>query len=146
MIRVRVEWQGTPARQQVKRLLVEGLTRAVVFLWTEIQETLNVPNTGVRKKHRTRKTKSGRPATYTVYPHPSKPGEAPRKRTGWLQRNVLYSIDPDAPSAAVGVQQNARYGAYLEVGTSRVKARPWLLATLERLKDQLAALIGGHRG
>jgi len=121
----------TPAlRKQVE----QGLQRAVVHLHTKLLEALNTPNTGVRIKRRRGK------GAYTTYPTPSKPGEPPRKRTGWLQRSVVYQIDRAGLSATVGVTANARYGAYLELGTARVAARPWLLATLASVREEMVRL------
>lgn len=140
MIIARIEWNGPQRTEEIRLTLREWVQRATVFLWEKIQETLNVPNTGERRKHRTRKTKSGRAASYTVYPHPSQPGEAPRKRTGWLQRNVLYEVTPDGVGR-VGVTINAKYGAYLELGTRRMQPRPWLVATVRANLDRLRAMI-----
>lgn len=143
MITTRVEWSGDQAAEAVRSLTLERLTRATLKLWERVTEALNVPNTGERVKHPTKKTPSGRAVTYTIYPHPSLPGEPPRKRTGWLQRNTLYDIDEQAISGRVGVQQNAKYGAYLELGTRRMKARPFLLATVQKCIAELRAIIAG---
>src|SRR5689334_11890578 len=93
MVTTKIDWHANDAQEQIRLVLLDGLTRATVWLWTKLQEVLNVPNTGVRRKSSRRKTPSGRPASYTVYPSPSKPGEPPRKRTGWLARNVKYEVD-----------------------------------------------------
>lgn len=121
----------------------EALQRGVVFLWQQVQEALNVPNTGVRRKHRTRKTKSGRAATHTVYPHPSRPGEPPRKRTGWLQRNVNYELDRKRLAGRIGIATNAKYGAFLELGTRRMQPRPFLLSTIRANMDAARAIMRG---
>lgn len=102
---------------------VRGLLRAVAHLHSRILQVLNVPNTGTRVRR-----SRGR-GSYTAYLNPSKPGEPPRKRTGWLQRNVVYDVDKQRLSARVGLTVNAKYGIYLELGTSRMHPRPWLLAT-----------------
>jgi hypothetical protein len=97
---------------------------ALAFFWQACVQTLNVSN----------------PRPYDT---PSKPGEPPRKRTGWLQRNVLYELDEKTLSGRVGITRNARYGLYLELGTRRMAARPWLLATLQKVEKQLNAIAGG---
>ena len=142
MITTRLEWEGDQRAGEVELITRAMIQRATVFLWTKIVEALNVPNTGVRKKHRSKKTKSGRAASYTVYPHPSKPGEAPRKRTGWLQRNLKWEVDEEGVGR-VGVVANAKYGLYLELGTSRMKPRPFLLATLQAHFSAVQALVKG---
>lgn len=140
MIEAHFDWHGDSVTTAAQDAAWEGMARAALFLHGKLLEVLNVPNTGERRKSRTRKTKSGRPASVTVYPHPSAPGEAPRKRTGWLQRNVKYELDRAGLRASVGVTRNAAYGIYLELGTARVAARPWLLSTLERHLDEVRAL------
>lgn len=88
----------------------------------------------------------------TIYPYPSQPGEPPRKRTGWGQRHVVWEFvnDPSrGPSGRVGIAKNAMYMLYLELGTRRVKRRPWLVATLRKYLQSiglLAATGGAQRG
>lgn len=121
----------------------EGIQRATVYYWLKLEEVLSTPNTGERRKSRFRKTPSGRAAGYTVYPDPSRPGEAPRKRTGFGQRNVVYQLDRASLSSKVGVRQNAKYMLYLELGTRRIQPRPWLVATLDTHRERLKALALG---
>lgn len=128
---------GDPTAQVVAASW-KGLQRAVVFLWTSIQAALNTSANPQSVKRR-----GG--GSRTVYTSPSKPGEPPHKRTGHLQRNVLYEFDEANKSAKVGVTQNAKYGMFLEVGTKRVAARPWLLATLNKVWAQLEALAGSEK-
>jgi hypothetical protein len=124
MFDTRFEWHGEEAMAQVKALTFERLKRAVVFFHTEVLAALNKSN----------------PRPYTT---PSKPGEPPRKRTGWLQRNVLYELDEKALEGRVGLTPNAKYGLFLEVGTKRMAARPWLFATLKRLWNKIKAIAEG---
>lgn len=83
----------------------------------------------------------------TIYPYPSKPGEPPRKRTGWGQRHVVWEFDPRTMRGRVGIAKNAIYMLYLELGTRRVKRRPWLVATLKKRLKVLGMLAstGGNR-
>jgi HK97 gp10 family phage protein len=115
---------------------LRALMRVTALLHAGLLERLNAPNTGVRRRR-----KKPRRGSYTVYPSPSKPGEPPRKRSGWLQRNVVYQIDKSALSARVGVTANARYGLYQELGTSRMAARPWLASTAREMAPRLAKLF-----
>src|SRR5262245_37109609 len=130
MVEARVEWDGDKALGEVRTALVESVVRATVFLWQAVQKTLNTPNTGRRVKRKRGK------GSYTIYPNPSKPGEAPHKRTGFGQRNVLYSIDRKEVSGRVGVSANAKYMAYHEAGD-----RPWLLVTVQRILPELRRLF-----
>lgn len=109
----------------VQAKAVELLKRIVVHYHTALLATLNESN----------------PRPYTT---PSALGDPPRKRTGWLQRHVLFEFGPGGLSARVGVAMSARYGLYLELGTRKMKPRPWLVSTLKaempRLK-QLAKML-----
>ncbi len=140
MIEARATTDATQALADLRAAHVRACARITVALWTEIQTVLNVPNTGVRVRRQ-----HGR-GSYTTYPNPSKPGEPPRKRTGWLQRNVVYQFFDGGLRSRVGLTQNAEYGIYLEIGTSRMEARPWLFATAERMAPQLAAIAAREVG
>lgn len=112
----------------------ERVLRAAALFHEAVLEALNVPNTGRSARGR------------TVYPDPSRPGQAPRKRTGWLQRNVVWEADRRAGAVKVGVTANAPYGVWLETGSRRMEKRPFLLATLDRMRPQLEAAARGERG
>ena len=115
--------------QKIAEALFPRVLRAAVYYHTKVLEALNKPNSGVTVKGKRR------------YLSPSLPGEPPRKRTGWLQRNVLYEVNQKAGTVRVGVTQNAKYGLYLELGTRRMQARPWLLSTLRQLLPVLQVLM-----
>ena len=124
MIRARLDWNDK-AGPQVIAAAWENLVRAVVTYHTLLLTTLNVAN----------------PRPYKTS---SKPDEPPRKRSGWLQSHTLYELDEGTHSARVGVATNAIYGVFLELGTRLMKARPWLLATLKKHWDRIAAIAGGR--
>lgn len=142
---VRLKVYDKELNKALTNATAEGLTRATVMYHTKARMALNVPNTGVRVKVRKRQPGSNK-TTRTIYPNPSKPGESPRKRTGWLQRHVVQEIDTKKMASRVGVQKNAIYGLYLELGTKHVARRPWLVATLMKNKAIIAKLlaVGGQ--
>lgn len=133
MIQTKLHWNGNEAHKFVVSAGWDGIRRAAHRYWEVLVQVLNVPNSGVRTKGRSGKS-------HTVYPNPSRPGEPPHKRTGFLQRNVKEEFDAPNLTARVGVTVNARYGLFLELGTKRMAARPWLLATLRNCWGQLTAL------
>lgn len=120
-------WNGPQVLAELQAAGWEGVQRTTVFFWQKVVEALNVSN----------------PRPYVT---PSNPGEPPRKRTGWLQRNILYELDEAAKTGRVGIGRLALYGAYLELGTRRMAARPFLLATLDKHRQQLEALAAGIKG
>lgn len=132
MIKVTYSWNGQAEEEAVLKAGWEKIRRAAHYFWDRVHDELNVPNTGKsvgKKGHR-----------HTVYPNPSKPGEPPRKRTGWLQRHVLEQYDQNKLEAIVGLATAAIYGLFLELGTRRMRARPWLLATLKKYWGQMQAI------
>lgn len=90
-------------------------------------------------------------AEYEKYRH-SKPGEPPRKITGFLQRNVVWRFATDGGRlvARAGLFTNAIYGFFLEVGfrtrrrtgrgVYRVLPRPWMGRTLREEVPNLKAI------
>lgn len=133
---INVRWQPGDPFPLIRAEAWAGLQRAVAFLHAKLLEELNTPNTGTRVKYR----KGGKRRSRTVYRDPSRPGEPPRKRTGWLQRNVLYELDKAALRARVGVSSSAIYGMFLDLGTVRMQARPWLAVTVKKYAAQMRAL------
>ena len=80
-----------------------------------------------------------------AYPPASRPGEPPRVRTGTL----LRSIDQETFRSKAGtkvdftarVGSNLKYGFWLETGTRRMAARPWLRPALDSKRNQIVKEI-----
>lgn len=73
----------------------------------------------------------------------SAPGEFPKTDTGQLVSSLFFRIGADKLSAFFGTK--LAYGRYLEFGTSRMAARPWLRPTLKaneaRITDRIANAV-----
>jgi HK97 gp10 family phage protein len=65
----------------------------------------------------------------TVSHKASAPGEFPKTDTGQLVASLYFKVAANKLSAFFGTKLN--YGKYLEYGTSRMRARPWLHPTLK---------------
>ena len=63
------------------------------------------------------------------YPPPSAPGEPPHKRTGYLQRNIRFRRD--AFTKDLQILSQADYSSYLEHGTKKMAARPFMHPELD---------------
>ena len=64
----------------------------------------------------------------------SAPGEAPASDTGNLVSKIIVNqISQDITS----VESNANYSAYLEYGTSKMEARPFMLPAFEKSKKPI---------
>jgi len=62
---------------------------------------------------------------------PSAPGQPPAVRTGRLRGSITWRIGRDAVSPYVDVGTAVAYGLFLEEGTRRMRARPYLRPALE---------------
>jgi len=83
----------------------------------------------------------------------SAPGQYPASDTGRLASNVIFDL-PRGNRLRSTVGTNILYGEWLEFGTSRMAARPWLVPSVEKarvgvgkkMKAQFEALAGGASG
>jgi len=68
----------------------------------------------------------------------SAPGQAPASDTGNLVRNIrVRQVDVDN----VAVESNAFYSSFLEFGTSKMLARPFLFPATERSRPKIAQAV-----
>lgn len=142
MIKTRFTWRGDTGKRLLLSAAGESVVRITEFFLRAVQKEIGVPNPGRRVK-RKRKTSGGdKGSTYTVYPNSSKPGEPPRRRTGWLSSHIRREYAPDRLSSRVGLLPNAKYGLFLELARRYSRRRVWLLHTLNKYIPQLRALAG----
>lgn len=127
-----IQWNGNDLKKMLQKASDAGLKRAGEFYLLKCRLKVSRPNSG--KSIRRVKGKG----SYTVYPNPSKPGEAPKLRTGFGRRGIVINHGPGF--ARVGITENAKYMLYLELGTRRIARRPWLIKTLEENRSVIGAL------
>lgn len=70
---------------------------------------------------------------------PSLPGAFPHADTGSLRKSVTYRIDETELSCRVG--SDIEYAPYLELGTSKMDARPFVTPTIRSLRSQLSKIF-----
>ena len=79
---------------------------------------------------------------------PSEPGETPAIQTGTLRRSIIADILKDGgeyiglvgPMATVG-GKSLKYAYWLEFGTPRMRARPYLRPAVEKLKREIYNIL-----
>ncbi len=125
------KWNGDEFNRQLWNATATGLKRAAILLHTKARLLVDIVN----------------PPPRTT---PSKPGEPPRKRTGIGQSNIMWEANDSKlrPAVRIGVTVRGLYMAFLELGTARVKARPWLLRALKEnwtMIRKLAATGGKNK-
>lgn len=65
-------------------------------------------------------------------------GEPPATDTGYLVSNIFLNIDTDGLGASV--ESRAEYSSFLEFGTSKMGARPFMQPALEENKPRIRRL------
>ena len=115
---------------KLEKVTVDGIARATVFYHSRCRLIVNVSNPLVKLYVKIESPSNPGKFYWTRRPTPSQPGEAPRKQTGWGQQHILMEINRRRRWGRVGVGKNAIYMLYLELGTRRIKRRPWLVKTL----------------
>jgi HK97 gp10 family phage protein len=123
---VEVRISATATRQLEEALvrgLLQGARTAGNFLVGRIKRKIDRPN------------RLGR--------DPSRPGEPPKKVTVRLQKSIASTVGVEGKEVVLAVGTNVRYGRYLEGGTSRMAARPWLRPTVAENLENAGRIIVG---
>jgi hypothetical protein len=137
-------------KRHCRENLARGLQRAGVYLHGQCVRAVNKSNTKRHVATFTAKQSAARGGQKrgTIYDNMGNltAGAPPLKRTGFGQANIVYEFNDNLndPRVRVGVRKNAIYMIWLELGTRRVQARPWLLATLEKCRPMLERLIAAE--
>lgn len=127
----KVEWNGDKFLHNLENNLGQNLEKAAIYLKDHVKTALN------RSQPRSRSV--GDSGVHYKGLEPSAPGEAPKKLVGFLQRSIAHAMSADRQQAFVGT--NLEYGLFLEIGTSKMAARPYLRPTLDKLKDEITRII-----
>ena len=95
------------------------------------------------KRSVARGPKTGRIYSYHGIRHQaSAPGEPPATNTGVLINSIVGEVTTNADNKIQGyVRAGAGYAGYLEFGTRRMAARPFLNPAIERNKAQIAVFL-----
>jgi HK97 gp10 family phage protein len=99
-------------------------------------ETRNEAVRGIQRGPATGKIYRRRGVTHQT----SAPGEYPASDTGRLANSVEFDVSQVGRTEAI-VGTNLVYGRYLEFGTSRMAARPWLLPSFQKATQRVETLL-----
>ncbi len=137
-----VRWYGEAAKVKVKTGMVSRLEKASRYAKNEIRRELSVAakRGESAKKKITRGKNKGKPRLLKGKVG-SPPGSYPFLRTGFLRSNINSFVDVAKLQAFVGAAMAAFYARYLEFGTKKMKARPWLYRTLLTRRPQIMRLL-----
>src|SRR5690606_28863132 len=81
------------------------------------------------------------PGGYIIGLDPSKPGEPPKKITGQLQNSMAGNVVEEPNEIRGEVGSSLEKAEYLETGTSKMKARPYMRPTMMEEKDKLVQIV-----
>lgn len=147
-----IVWYAKQVMDKVEAQVQQNMDKAAILLQGEIVKSFGSPSAmpkGLLKKtyggdFRKMKAKEWRKMQHSA------PGESPFVQTGMLRRSIVWA----APSKLVRLVGSAlkpqggtgshSYAWYLEYGTSKMAARPYLVPALRRLRGQLFKIIAGN--
>ena len=120
---VQFNWYGGEYMIRQRSVLAANLTRAAIALKGDIKRSLRIGN----KRGVT----------------PSAPGEPPRRRTGRLSGSIAHEVDRQQLVARVGT--NVLYGKFLELGTVKMAARPFIRPSLARMRSTIGRILAENK-
>lgn len=147
---ITIQFNDDEFRRWLGRATAAGLQRAGAYLASQCKIAVSKAN----PHHHVAKLRPGQrrgQKTAKVWEnmHNAYAGQPPFARTGQGRSSIVYEYNdnPLMPAVRVGVRKNGIYMAYLELGTRKIKARPWLLAMLREHRATIARLActGGPR-
>lgn len=96
-------------------------------------------------KHLMRDTETNPDVTYGKrHHHPSIPGSAPAPDSGELMRSITHDVsskDGNSVGHVGSIINNPPYPVYLEYGTTKMKPRPWLSASIIQCHSWMSNLF-----
>lgn len=124
------------AVKSIERHIERNLDRAAIFLEGDIVSKF--PGSGT-PGGRSGATRAAREANR------SKDGKIPHVQTGRLKGSIGHDKPRDLVrrvGTGIGGKTKLGYGLFLEFGTSKMAARPWLRPAIKRNKGKLGKILG----
>jgi len=141
---VQFQWRGQKVTAEVRERIDRALRQGAAQVVRYAQDLVSRPARRVVKRRKRNTVAGKKGSTYSVYVG-SSPGQPPRMRTG-VGRSSIRWVKEKPLSYRVLVAAPGSYMTYLDRGTSRVQARPWLRRAVEAVQpliDQLVRKAGG---
>jgi hypothetical protein len=124
-----LRWRGRQLEEKCGKALAKGINSALRALWIELRRVVG---------------RQGPPR--------SRPGQAPRKDTGFGQSQIVLHVETSKRAwwafwrsntvvGSIAVTDEAKYMEMLEDGTRRIAPRPWIRVTWNRMLPVMRRLI-----
>lgn len=135
-----VEWHGDKWQKQLNADIRLRVSAAAIYLTNIIKADISQSGALVYS------VKPGGKSKRTVrnFTH-SLPGNPPYLQTGRLRGSIAWEVIDSANVRASGfygrVGTNLKYGTYLEMGTRKMAARPFIKANMWKHREVLKAIL-----
>ena len=117
-----MRWHGEEFQRQVHEQWAKNIEAAAIHVKGEIKRSLRIGN------------KDGT--------SPSAAGDPPRRVTGRLSGSIAHEVDRKKLIGRVGT--NVLYAKFLELGTRKMAARPFIRLGLENARHAIARILAGR--
>jgi len=122
---VKITWYGEDIKKLIGEATEEALFEGGLVLQQEAQSRAPVGRTGELKG-----------SAYT----------ATRGKSNYVKRSAVYRKQAKPPEGVAAVGFAAFYAKFVELGTSRLRARPFLRPALDEAGNRIAQAIAGAMG
>jgi len=126
----RVVWRGRQFFKKTKAEQAIRMGRAVLFVQGQTKQLLN-------RSQPLKRLSSG----IRVGLDPSKPGEPPKRVEGSLLKSITTQVEITSKRIIGRVGTNIEYARFLELGTTRIRQRPFLRPALKRSKPAIKKIL-----
>src|SRR5262245_50544411 len=113
---VKLEWHGDRVMHELKADLNAKLATVGELITSQMRRNLSTPG-----------------------PEPSAPGEFPHAQSRRLRHAPTYEADPGNTSISIIVPVD--YAGFLEAGSSRMQARPFIMRTIDELRPKIVSIM-----
>ena len=138
----RLRWNGKQVEARIAAEMRRRLSACSIAVANYAKQLINTEGTIRRAKTTYHVIKDydivvKRKGTLKYGANPSAPGDPPHKQHGRLLGSIAWEL----VGMVARVGTNVKYGRWLELGTARMAARPWLRVALRQTQSFIKAVL-----
>ena len=144
----RLRWYGKQRMAELNAGAKANVATAGILLKENIKDSFQTTEPMIGKRGGVLRAGPGRPVRF----RPSKKDEPPALQTRNLKRSIISEndFDREGPVARVGPMSvfggvSIKYARFLEFGTRKMFARPFMIPALQRMKRTIATVLARVR-